>query len=65
MVLGEESREIGEGDLVHVPRNVVHAIRITRSPAVFFTCKSPVGSGEISLDYNAAPNAEEVTERLA
>ena len=65
MVLGDETREIGEGDLVHVPRNVVHGIRISQSPAVFFTCKSPVGSGEISLDYNAAPNAEDVTERLS
>ena len=65
MVLGDEMREIGEGDLMHVPRNVVHGGRVTEGPAVFFTCKSPVGSGDISLDYNAAPNAEDVTKRLS
>ena len=65
MVLGEETREIGEGDLVHVPRNTVHGIRITEGPAVFFTCKSPVGTGELSLDYNRAPDADKLADRLA
>ena len=64
MVLDDETRIIENGDLVHVPRNAVHGIRIVESPAVFFTCKSPVGSGEISLDYNKASDAEKLTERL-
>ena len=64
MLLGEETRVIGPGDLVHIPRNTRHGIKVVEGPAVFFACKSPVGTGELSADYNRAPDAEALTERL-
>jgi quercetin dioxygenase-like cupin family protein len=64
MVLGEETKEIGPGDLVHIPRNVMHGIKVTQGPAVFFACKSPAGSGHLSEDYNKAPDADALTKRL-
>jgi quercetin dioxygenase-like cupin family protein len=64
MVLGEETKEIGPGDLVHIPRHTVHGIKVTQGPAVFFACKSPVGTGHLSQDYNTAPDAETLTKRL-
>ena len=64
MQVGEDSRTIGKGDLVHVPRNAVHGIHILEGPAVFFTCKSPVGDGDLNQDYNMAPDATDVKARL-
>ncbi len=64
MQVGDETRTIVEGDLIHIPRNAVHGIHITRGPAVFFTCKSPVGDGDLNQDYNKAPDAAEVKEHL-
>ncbi len=55
MVLGEGTREVGEGDLVHVPRNVVHGIRISQSPALLFTCKSPVTSSALASTTTPRP----------
>ena len=46
-LLGDEIITIGPGDLVHIPRNTVHGIRILESPCRFFTCKSPAGSGQL------------------
>lgn len=65
MVLGEESRLIGPGDLVHIPRHTMHGIKVVEGPAVFFACKSPVGTGHLSQDYNKAPNATDLEARLA
>ena len=64
MVLGEETKVIGAGDLVHIPRNTLHGIKVVERPAVFFACKSPVGTGHLSQDYNQAPNAAELEARL-
>jgi quercetin dioxygenase-like cupin family protein len=64
MVLGEETKLIGPGDLVHIPRNTLHGIKVVEGPAMFFACKSPVGTGHLSQDYNKAANAEELTARL-
>jgi quercetin dioxygenase-like cupin family protein len=64
MQVGEETRLIGAGDLVHVPRNAVHGIHITKGPAEFFTCKSPAGDGDLNQDYNRAADAENVKARL-
>ena len=65
MVLGDEVKNIGPGDLVHVPRNVAHTVRAVNGPARFFTAKHPVGNGELSQDYNLAPNADELKVKLA
>ncbi|MBL6957892.1 MAG: cupin domain-containing protein [Rhodospirillales bacterium] len=63
-LLGDEVFTIGPGDLVLIPRNVVHGIRILEGPCRFFSCKSPAGSGGLSEDYTAVPNAEELERRL-
>lgn len=65
MVLGGETKVIGPGDLVHIPRNTQHGIKVVEGPAVFFACKSPVGTGHLSQDYNYSPEAEALKERLA
>ena len=64
MVLGDEERMIGPGDLVHIPRNVRHGVCAIGGPASFFAAKSPVGTGDMAADYNKAKDAEEVWKRL-
>ena len=64
-LLGDEIIIIGPGDLVHIPRNTVHGIRILESPCRFFTCKSPAGSGQLSEDYTDIANKDEILQRLA
>ena len=64
-ILGDEVKNIGPGDLVHIPRNVAHTVRAVNGPARFFTAKHPVGNGELSQDYNLAPNADELKVKLA
>jgi quercetin dioxygenase-like cupin family protein len=63
-LLGEEVYTIGPGDLVHIPRNIVHGIRILEGPCKFFTCKSPAGTGKMSEDYTDVPNLDELLEKL-
>lgn len=65
MVLGDEERIIESGMLVHIPRNVRHGICALGGPAVFFAAKSPVGTGDLSQDYNKAKDADEVWKRLS
>jgi len=65
ILLGDEITTIGSGDLVYIPRNTVHGIRILESPCRFFTCKSPSGSGNLSEDYTDVPNVAELQQRLA
>ena len=65
LLLDEEVFTIGPEDLVHIPRNTVHGIRILESPCRFFTCKSPAGSGNLSEDYTDVPNVAEFHQRLA
>ncbi|MEE9275330.1 MAG: cupin domain-containing protein [bacterium] len=65
MVLGDEERTIGPGDLVHIPRNTSHGIRVLEGGAVFFTAKSPAGDGNLNQDYNEAKDAGEIRERLS
>lgn len=64
MQVGDETRTIVEGDLIHIPRNAVHGIHITKGPAVFFTCKSPAGDGDLNQDYNEAPEADKLKQSL-
>jgi len=64
-LLDNEVFTIGPGDLVHIPRDTVHGIRILEGPFRFFSCKSPAGSGKLSEDYTDVPNAAELQQRLA
>ena len=64
MLVGDEERIVGPGDLIHIPRNTRHGGRAV-GKAVFLAVKSPVGTGEMSQDYNKAKDADEVWERLA
>ena len=64
MICGEEVREIGPGELVHIPRNTRHGIHITEGPAKFFAVKSPSGDGDLYQDYNKAEDADEAREKL-
>ena len=63
-LLGDEVYSVGPGDLVHIPRDVVHGIRLLETPCRFFTCKSPAGSGNLSEDYTAVPNLDELKQKL-
>jgi quercetin dioxygenase-like cupin family protein len=65
MLVGDEQRIVERGDLIHIPRNTRHGGRAVGGPAVFFAVKSPVGTGEMSQDYNKAEDADEVWERLS
>jgi quercetin dioxygenase-like cupin family protein len=65
MVLGDEEKIIERGDLIHIPRNVRHGVCTVEGPAVFFAVKSPVGTGDMSHDYNKAKDADEVWKRLS
>ena len=51
--------------LVHIPRNTRHGVCALGGPAVFFAAKSPVGTGDMSQDYNKAKDADEVWKRLS
>jgi quercetin dioxygenase-like cupin family protein len=64
-VLGDEITTAGPGDLIHIPRNTTHGIRVLDGPVRFFTCKSPSGTGKLSEDYTDVPNTAELQERLA
>lgn len=64
-VLGAETRQIGPGDLVHIPRGTDHGLKVVEAPAVFFACKSPVGDGRLSQDYNPAGDVAALKSRLA
>jgi quercetin dioxygenase-like cupin family protein len=64
-LLGDEIITVGPGDLVYIPRNTVHGIRLLESPCRFFTCKSPAGSGGLSEDYTEVPNLAKLQQRLA
>ena len=66
MVLGDEEKVLERGDLVHVPRNTIHARKVLDGgPLVFLNCKSPVGSGALSGDYSRATDADVIRERLS
>lgn len=62
---GDELIPIGPGDLIHIPRNTVHGMRVLEGPYRFFSCKSPAGSGKLSEDYTDVPNVADLQKRLA
>ena len=64
MIVGDEERVVEPGDLIHIPRNTRHGGRTIGEKSVFFVVKSPCGDGDLAQDYNKAPDAEVVIERL-
>lgn len=62
-ILGDEDRIVERGDLIHIPRNTNHRSRPVDGPAVFFTVKSPSGTGDLREDYNMTEGAEEAEKR--
>lgn len=64
MILGDEEQIIEPGDLIHVPRDTNHGVSAVGGEAVFFTCKSPAGNGDLNQDYNKAENADKLMDRL-
>ena len=64
MLVGDETAVVGPGDLVHIPRNVMHGIKVLEGPMVWFNCKSPVGNGDIKQDYTEAPNSSDMKATL-
>ncbi|MBT7267860.1 MAG: cupin domain-containing protein [Rhodospirillaceae bacterium] len=64
-LIGDDTFIIEPGDLVYIPINTAHGIRLLESPCRFFTCKSPAGSGNLSEDYSALSNVDEYVRRLA
>lgn len=64
MIVGEEEQTVGKRDIVHLPRGVIHAMRILEGPAVFFTMKSPAGDGGLTQDYREAEGGDAYERRL-
>ena len=65
MILGDETRIVEKGDLIHISRNERHGVVIVEGPAVFFTAKSPAGDGNLNQDYNMAADADEGRAQLS
>ena len=63
VILGDQDFIAKEGDLVHIPRFTQHRSRPVDGPAVFFTVKSPAGTGELDQDYNKVADAEKAEEK--
>ncbi|MDA0998941.1 MAG: cupin domain-containing protein [bacterium] len=64
MIVGEEEETVEKGHIVHLPRGVVHAMRILEGPAVFFTAKSPAGDGGLTQDYREVDGGDAYERRL-
>ena len=64
MIVGDEEKLIGPGDLVYIPRGAKHGGRTLTDKAVFFAAKSPCGDGDLAQDYNEAEDAEAIVQRL-
>jgi quercetin dioxygenase-like cupin family protein len=66
VVLGDEEQICEPGShLIHIPRNVRHGVCAMGGPVVFFTAKSPVGTGDMSQDVVRAKDADEGWKRLS
>jgi len=64
VLLDDKIDTANAGDLIYIPRNTIHGIKVLGSQCKFFTCKSPAGSGGLSEDYTAVPNLEELLQKL-
>ncbi|MEK9640669.1 MAG: cupin domain-containing protein, partial [Alphaproteobacteria bacterium] len=64
VLMGEEVATASEGDIIYIPRNIVHGIKLLNKKCRFFTCKSPAGSGGLSEDYTQVENLELLVAKL-
>ena len=64
VLMGEEVATASEGDIIYIPRNIVHGIKLLNKKCQFFTCKSPAGSGGLSEDYTQVENLELLVAKL-
>ena len=64
VLMGEDVETANAGDLIYVPRNTVHGIRLLNDKCRFFTCKSPAGTGALSEDYQPITNLDKITKKL-
>ena len=64
VLMGEEIETASIGDLIYIPRNTIHGIRLLNEKCRFFTCKSPAWTGGLSEDYQPIANLEEITRKL-
>ena len=65
LILGEEEKIVGPGDLVHIPRNTVHGGIVLDEKTVLFAVKSPSGNGKLDQDFVLAENHKEMLSRMA
>jgi quercetin dioxygenase-like cupin family protein len=63
-LVGEEEQIIEPGDIVHIPRGVLHAGRTLGEKAVMYVVKSPAGGGGLGEDIHYPPDAAEIAARL-
>lgn len=63
LILGDEDMIVEPGDLVHIPRFIQHRSRPVGGTAVFFTVKSPAGTGALDQDYNMVEGGDTLEEK--
>ena len=51
MVIGDERREIGPGDLVYIPPNAVHSLETSGDDAIHCFCFAVAVEGAGEIDY--------------
>ena len=64
VLLGDETTTADAGDLIFIPRNTVHGIRLLDDECTFFACKNKSGTGGLSEDYTDVTNLDELIEKL-
>ena len=64
VLLGDETTTVDVGDLIFIPRNTVHGIRLLDDECTFFACKNKSGTGGLSEDYTDVTNLDELIEKL-
>ena len=64
VLLEDETTTVDVGDLIFIPRNTVHGIRLLDDECTFFACKNKSGTGGLSEDYTDVTNLDELIEKL-
>lgn len=64
MLVGDEERVIGPGDLVHIPPGTLHSGRTIDEKALVFVVKSPAEDKNLGADQHFPPDAAEIAARL-
>jgi mannose-6-phosphate isomerase-like protein (cupin superfamily) len=53
MTVGDEDRDVGPGDLVYIPPDVVHSLRPTGGGAIHCFCFAVAVAGAPEIDYTS------------